>query len=279
MERPLVSIIVRTCQRPDVLRGALDSIRAQTYPNIQTVIVEDGENVAEAMIKRCYCDLNYVYESTGQKVGRARIGNMAMELAKGEYLNFLDDDDALLPEHIEVLVAALLSANQRAAYSLAEERKITVVSNVPYIYKVRHKSIRYRQPFNRMLLYTFNYIPIQSIMFHRSLYEELGGFDEGLDNLEDWDLWVRYSTRTDYKFVNQVTSFYHVPFDKGKRRQRKDGLNGYLDSLYRRFGEYQVTLQVDDINREMQYVIREYKNNGVLRYLRMFFRAVLLRDR
>ena len=38
--------------------------------------------------------------------------------------------------------------------------------------------IRYKQPFNRLLLYTFNYIPIQSIMFQKSLYEEYGGFDE-----------------------------------------------------------------------------------------------------
>lgn len=55
--------------------------------------------------------------------------------------------------------------------------------------------IRYKQPFNRLLLYTFNYIPIQSIMFQKSLYEEYGGFDEKLDNLEDWDLWVRYSQK------------------------------------------------------------------------------------
>ena len=40
-------------------------------------------------------------------------------------------------------------------------------------------------------------------MFDRSLYEELGGFDESLDFLEDWDLWVRYSTKTDFKFIDR----------------------------------------------------------------------------
>lgn len=278
-EQPLVSIIVRTCQRPDVLRKALDSIKAQTYANIQAVIVEDGENTSEELLKNEYADLNYIYEATGQKAGRAKVGNYAMELAEGEFFNFLDDDDGLFPEHVEVLVKKLIHSNLRAVYSVAEERKITVTSYAPYVYRVKCRSIRYRQPFNRMLLYTFNYIPIQSIMFHRSLYKELGGFDESLDNLEDWDLWVRYSTRTNYGFVDQVTSFYHVPYKKEEQKKRKENLNEYLEPVYARFASYPVTLQVKDINEDMTYVIREYKNHGLMRYLRIFFRAVLLGDR
>lgn len=278
-EQPLVSIIVRTCQRPDILRKALSSIREQTYENIQAVIVEDGENVSEALLKNEFADLNYVYKATGEKVGRGKAGNYALALAQGEFFNFLDDDDGLLPEHIEILVNNLACSDVRAAYSVAEERKIIIASKTPYVYKVKHKSIRYREPFNRMLLYTFNYIPIQSIMFHKSLYTELGGFDENLDNLEDWDLWVRYSTITDFCFVNQITSFYHVPCQKKVQKKRKETLNEYLEPLYKKFATYPVTLQVKDINQDMTYVIREYKNHGVMRYLRMFFRAVLLGDR
>ena len=278
-KQPLVSIIVRTCQRPDVLQKALNSIQVQTYTNIQAVIVEDGENASEVLLKTQYADLNYIYEATMQKVGRAKAGNRALELAQGEFINFLDDDDELLPNHTEVLVKELTSGNKRAAYSVAEERRIIVTSGMPYLYKVKHASIKYRQPFNRMLLYTFNYIPIQSIMFHKSLYTELGGFDENLDNLEDWDLWVRYSTRTDYGFVNQVTSVYHIPYNKKVWKKRKENLNEYLAPVYDKFESYLITLQVKDINKDMTYVIREYKNHGIMRYLRMFFRAVLLGDR
>ena len=278
-KQPLVSIIVRTCQRPDILRKALDSIQAQTYPNIQTIIVEDGENVSEVLLKKQYTELNYIYEATVKKVGRANAGNRALELAQGEYINFLDDDDELFPEHIDVLVRELMSGNKRAAYSVAEERKIVITSKNPYVYKVKRRLVKYRYPFNRMLLYTFNYIPIQSIMFHKSLYRELGGFDESLDALEDWDLWVRYSTRTDYGFVDQVTSFYHVPYNKSAWKQRKKDLNRYLSPVYDKFATYPVTLHVKDVNKDMTYVIREYKNHGVLRYLRLFFRVILLGDR
>lgn len=292
MRQPLVSIIIRTCQRPDVLRLALDSVKNQTYPNVQAVIVEDGENASEEFLQREYKDLNYIYEATGTKVGRCAAGNRALELAEGEYFNFLDDDDALLSCHVEVLMEKLLAHNEAleqeasgaqkrllAAYSVAEEHQITVKSKQPYEFTVKRKTIRYNQSFNRMLLYTFNYFPIQTVMFHHSLFDELGGFDGELPVLEDWDLWVRYSTRTDFLYVNKVTSYYHIPAKVQKKQERKKEMDDKLKILYSKFAGYQVTVPVGKINEEMTYVIREYKNKGVMRYLRMFFRVVFLGER
>lgn len=278
--QPLVSIIIRTCQRPHVLRRALDSIRKQEYQNIQVVIVEDGENVSEEIIRREYSDLNYLYQATKVKVGRCVAGNKAMEMATGEYFNFLDDDDELFPMHVKILLRELvMQRNKLATYSVAEEHQIDIMPKEPYDVKVRKKSIRYKQPFNRMLLYTFNYLPIQSVMFHRSLYEELGGFDERLEALEDWDLWVRYSTYTDFHYVNEVTSCYCIPHKVKIKKARKEDMSSYLDVLYNKFDKYSLTLRVGDINKEMKYVIREYKTKGIIKYTRMFFRAVFWGER
>lgn len=279
MTQPLVSIIVRTCQRPEILRTALDSIRKQTYPNIQAIIVEDGANAAENLLKTEYSDLNYIYEATGNKVGRCRAGNRAMELAMGEYFNFLDDDDILMPEHVECLINVLVGKECLAAYSVAEERQIIVKSREPYVYKLKRTTIRFHQEFNRMLLYTFNYIPIQCIMFHRSLFETMGGLDETLDNLEDWDLWVRYSTKTNYIYVDKVTSGYYVPYKNEHKKERSSEMRNYLVPLREKFKTYKVEVDVGSINKEMNYVIREYKNRGLVRYLRMFFRAVFYGER
>ena len=120
MEIPLVSVLIRTHQRPDVLKTALDSVRKQTYPNIQVVIIEDGINTAEKLLKEKYADLNYVYEATGKKIGRCGAGNRALELAKGEYCNFLDDDDAFFDNHIQLLIDAVLKTNSMVAYAVAE---------------------------------------------------------------------------------------------------------------------------------------------------------------
>ncbi len=279
MVQPLVSVIVRTCQRPEVLRVALCSLENQTYKNLEVVVVEDGDNVSEELLKKEFSNLNYIYKCTGEKVGRSRVGNIALELAGGEYLNFLDDDDAFLPEHIESLVRELIGGKERVAYSIAEERQIVVKSTMPYLYNVKRKTIRYHQCFNRMLLYCFSYLPIQCVMFHKSLFEELGGFDEKLDNLEDWDLWVRYSTKTDFAYIDKVTSYYHVPYKNEIKKKRLAKFKSYYPYLYCKFENYKVESNVASLNRDVMYIIREYKTKGLIRYLRMFFRAVFYGER
>nr|WP_318684951.1 glycosyltransferase [uncultured Acetatifactor sp.] len=279
MDQPLVSIIVRTCQRPEVLREALDSIRRQTYSNIQVIVVEDGENAAEDMLEQDYSGMNYIYEATGRKQGRSRAGNRALQLATGAYINFLDDDDIFFEQHVQILVDALKTSEDLAAYSIAEERQIVKEKEGSGAHKIKRRTIRYNQPFNRLLLYTFNYIPIQSIMFHRSLFETLGGFDENLEALEDWDLWVRYSLKTDFLYVNKVTSGYHVPYKLESKSARAAGMREYVRPLHQKFNTYELRISVGEVNRDMTYVIREYKNKGLLRYLRMFFRVVFLGER
>lgn len=279
MEQPLVSVLIRTCGRPHVLRAALNSILEQTYRNLEVVIVEDGDNVSEEMLRRDYAKLPYLYEATGQKVGRCEVGNRAMELANGKYLNFLDDDDAFFPEHIERLVDAIEHTTERAVYSIAEEHQIIPDEKEYTRSVVKHKMIRYKQPFNRLLLYTMNYIPIQSILFEKTLYEELGGLDETLDTLEDWDLWVRYSTVTDFHFVDQITSCYHTPYQRKRKQKRSAGLKDYTIPLHEKFKTYHTEISVEQVNQEMQYVIREYKNRGLMRYIRIFFRVVFLGER
>lgn len=279
MRRPLVSILIRTCQRPDVLKNALNSVRNQTYKNIQAVIVEDGENKSEDLLKREYSDINYVYKATGQKVGRSKAGNLALELAEGEYLNFLDDDDILLPEHVDKLVNTLINDKNLAAYSNAEEIQINVTSHTPYKYNVKRRLVRYHQPFNKLLLYTFNYIPIQSIMFHKELFTELGGLDDKLDALEDWDLWVRYSTKTDFTYVNETTSCYYTPYKRHKKKNRGNNLNAYNDAVYAKFYCYASNLNVGEINSDMKYILEEYKQKAYMRYLRILLRRILWGER
>ena len=83
-EYPLVSVIRRTCGRPSVLRRALESVKRQTYPNVEIVLIEDGPNVSEKFVKYYYEDQNILYYSTGEHVGRCRAGNLGLEKANGK---------------------------------------------------------------------------------------------------------------------------------------------------------------------------------------------------
>lgn len=218
----LVSIIVRTCGRPDVLRETLQSLRLQTYSNIEVVVVEDGPGTSREMLEKEFSDLNILYKATGEKVGRSKAGNLAMEMAHGKYLNFLDDDDLFYADHVEVLLSAIENRPERAAYAFAFETPIEVLSKSPYRYKTHGLLGVHKQGFNKVMLCHHNYIPIQCILFEKSLFLEYGGLDETLDALEDWDLWVRYSLHTDFICVQKTTSLYRVPYNRtnGKTRQK-----------------------------------------------------------
>lgn len=277
-DQPLVSVIIRTCNRVTFLKKAIESVKRQTYPNIEIVVVEDGVNCSEELLCREYSDLNIKYFATGSKVGRTKVGNLGLEKAQGQYFNFLDDDDILFENHVASLVKSLQNSEYKVAYSIAEESQIVAKKESGEI-KEKRKLVRYAQPFNRILLYHSNYIPIQSIMFERTLYEQLGGFDENLDVLEDWDLWVRYSTLTDFVFYNEITSLYHVPYIRKNKMKRDMNLHSAQEQLSEKFKQYNLQMNVGQVHQEMDYVIKKYKTGKLKRYIRLIIDFVMYGER
>lgn len=272
-EKELVSIIIRTCNRPHVLRETLESVRKQTYPNIEVVIAEDGVNTAQKMLEEEFADLNIRYDCTGERKGRTVVGNLALSMSTGAYLNFLDDDDILFPEHVEELVNVLNGAKEKAAYSIAYE-SVVKYDEKHRCYKERKRKIRYQQPFNRTYLTFHNYIPIQSIMFSRELYEELGGFDEQLDILEDWDVWVRYSTKTDFIYVDKITSLYRVP---AKQIKRDADMYHVYEEVTKKFAQYGIYMNYYEMNRDLEYVLEVIKTPKWKKRLKAIRNRVLYR--
>lgn len=273
MQDVMVSIIMRTCNRPHILKNALESVRAQTYQNIEVIIAEDGQATAQQMVETEFSDLNIKYACTGERKGRTVVGNLALSMATGKYMNFLDDDDILFPNHVEKLVVSLQNAEERAAYAVAYESVVTYDERKG-CYKESKKFVRFRQPFNRMYLTVFNYIPIQTIMFERSIYEQLGGFDENLDVLEDWDLWVRYSTVTDYKFVDEITSLYRVP---KKKIHRDADMHEAYKMVPKKFEGYVSDLSYYDVHQELNYILNEIKTPRWKRCLKKVRDKILYR--
>ena len=278
MEPPLVSVIVRTCGRPRVLQNALRSIQEQDYPNVEAIVVEDGPNVSEKFIRERFPDLNVRYFSFGHRQGRCRAGNWGMQQAAGKYLNFLDDDDLLLPNHVSVLAKRLEASGSLAAYAISEEHQVRKHRNADGAYRIKRKLIRYRQPYNKLLLCYMNYIPIQSIMFRRTLFEQYGGLDEELNVLEDWDLWVRYSSHCDFLFVPELTSVYHTPYKGKYKHRRESGLHQAEDEVIRKHRQYQITFDAEQINKDMNYILNVFNRKGFLFYMQKIRNFLLYRD-
>lgn len=238
---PLVSVITRTFKgRATYLQQAMMSVANQTYPNIEHVIVEDGGDTHRAICQIATEKNKNIRFISLEKVGRCQAGNVGLASAEGRYCMFLDDDDLLFADHIEVLVNALLKDTAAvAAYSPAMEIATDVINKETGAYIETQYSFPsgLLQSFSFEKLQIHNYIAIQSILFDRQLYEKRGGFDETLDYLEDWNLWVRYAWKNVFAYVPKLTSMYRVPASKIEFQKRFELLNGAYLSVFQKNAE------------------------------------------
>jgi glycosyltransferase involved in cell wall biosynthesis len=210
---PLISVIVRTRARPSYLKEALRSIANQTYRPIEVIVVEDGPPTSQGVVDSFASvqGIMFQYIPLGINCGRCKAGNNGLRASTGSYINFLDDDDLLYPDHLEVLVKTLLEKPEhKAAYTSSFEVKS--VYNPDGVTKLRYEAMD--NDYNEQTLHVKNLFPIQAVMFHRDLFNSFGGFDESLELLEDWDLWLRYSTITSFVPVRKTTSEFRVPVGK-----------------------------------------------------------------
>jgi glycosyltransferase involved in cell wall biosynthesis len=147
-----------------------------------------------------------------------------MKNASGKYCVFLDDDDLFFSDHIEVLVNALIKNKKAsAAYSLAFEVPTQIVNKKRDYVEGKYFTQRlFFQEFDYSKLSNHNFLPIQSVLFERSLFFQRGGFDESLTFLEDWNLWLRYAHGNVFQYCAKTTSLYRTPMknrDKEKRNR------------------------------------------------------------
>jgi GT2 family glycosyltransferase/acetyltransferase-like isoleucine patch superfamily enzyme len=222
-EAPLVTIVTRTYRnRNEFLRQAIMSVLNQTYPNVELVIVEDGGETMKDLVAEFQSPDGRPIRFYGMdKVGRSVTGNYGLEMARGTYCMFLDDDDLLFSDHVEVLVAALAKNRESvAAYSLAMEVGTNVAADGRYIEVSHETPSYYKHEYDYDILLDHNFIPIQSLLFQRSLYLQRGGFETDMSNLEDWNLWLRYGYGNTFTYVAKTTSLFRTPADPNVRLER-----------------------------------------------------------
>ena len=173
------------------------------------------------------------------------------------------DDDLLFADHVEVLVGAALAAGAKGAYGLAWETKIVVHDRAAAEYEETMHATIHRQPFDRITLWHHNYLPIQAVLFHRSLYERHGGFAEDMDQLEDWNLWTRYTLEDDFVLVEKTTSKYRVPAETRGAAERQ----ALLDAAYADALERQRKLRITSSPRDLSDMADAYVRSQALMML------------
>lgn len=233
MTPPAVSVIVRTqpC-RTSLIRSSVASVLRQTHPDLQLVLVEDGGHSYDALVAE-FADPRIKYVPL-PKVGRSVAANTGLSHCNGHFVNFLDDDDLLFETHIETLLDALkANPSYRAAYSNAIELNSEVVQTTEDTF-VQRESDYYRffvNQYNLLRLLQHNLMPIQAVLFERSLFLELGGMAPDLEGLEDWLLWLTYSCAGPFLHVDRFTSLFRTPLDPIMAQSREEKIASHTRSV------------------------------------------------
>jgi len=201
---PLISVIIRSCNRPKLLEKAIASVQAQQYPNTEIVIINEGKNSLAEIAQNARQQVQNVVlveEDLAQPRGRAAAAQLGIDSSNGQYLNFLDDDDWLYPNHFSTLLRALENSPSLAVYS-----------SIDCVYEGKEDTVvlTYREPYDHNKLFLSNYIPIHSVLFDRVVLKHGVHFAAELAIYEDWDFWLQIAQHTRLLHVDTVTAVYRI---------------------------------------------------------------------
>ena len=181
----LVSVIVRTKDRPEFLSHALASVSKQTYRPIEIVLVNDGGESVDAIVQEVSsADIELKILNNPSSLGRTEAASQGLELASGEYSVFLDDDDYFDPEHLSSLMEGMNTVSKEenwlhVVYSGA--RAVLVEGNEEHLISIQ------AEPFSLSRLQYGNFIPILTALFPTRVRELGVKFDTDFEAIETAD--------------------------------------------------------------------------------------------
>jgi len=202
--KPLISVIVRTQNRPHLLRDALQSIAQQTYPFVEAVVVNDGGET----VKHITTSFENVISGGLQLIekinreGRSEAANTGIENAKGTWIAFLDDDDTLELNGLEQL-AQFIKWDKDIIYGQVNILKISAENHSEHV-------ISTMKEYAPDALWLCNQIAICAYICKKENALKIGGFDSEFEYLEDWDFYFRLSNNARIQYVPQIVSNYRV---------------------------------------------------------------------
>jgi len=235
---PRVSVIIPSYNTANLIAGCVDSILAQTFPDFEAIVVNDGspdtaelERVLQPYLVREPDRIVYIKQVNKRAAG-AR--NTAIARARGEFLAFLDSDDVWLPDHLE---AQMKQFDSDPALCLVYANAVMVGDPSRHVEFMTRCPSAGKAGFEALVVERCQ-IPVSTVVARKAAILKAGGFDESLTRCDDYNMWLR-------------TAFYggKVGYNRQVQARLADGRPGSLGLSRAKMAEaYWMILEKADQN-------------------------------
>lgn len=245
---PVVSVVIPTYNRSHALSKALLSVLGQTYQDFEIIVVDDASHDdTELTIKQFQKNEGRIqYIKHNQNKGAAEARNTGINLARGEYIAFLDSDDEWKKEKLERQLEFMQgSTDYQVDREIDQKSKGSLLSCTGFILHLlddnktivqsltRHKNI------NESILNGCDLSPGSTMMVQKGVFDRVGTFDSQLKRLEDWDWLLRYREFGKIGLLKDpLTVVYNVRGKEGKNLE--DSIKIFIkkhDTRYKKEGQ------------------------------------------
>jgi glycosyltransferase involved in cell wall biosynthesis len=207
MTSPVVSILMPVFNGAAYVGRAIESALAQTYPDFELIIVNDGSTDNSAEVIRPYLAdprIRYLAQPNG---GVAAARNAAIRVAQGRYIGFLDQDDLWLPEKLRLQVQYL---DEHPDVGLVHAVQSYIDSDG------RHTRLSFDDGFAKVSGWCFkdlfirNRIAVLTVLARKSVLDSIGPLNETIPGGDDYEMWLRISKHFPIGHLDQVLAHYRT---------------------------------------------------------------------
>jgi len=270
----LVSVVTATYNMSRYLAETLDSILAQDYPQLESIVIDDGSTDDTFRVLERYAADPRVRVVRQANAGQTVAKNRGIAEARGEFIAFCDADDTWRRDKLSLQVPRF--ADPRVAVVYADIECVDGEGRLLPYYDIRHYEGRVTAP---MLI--DNFVAFPTAVVRGSVLRGLGGFDESLTMSIDYDLWLRISVDHEFAFVPERLANYRV-WEGQMSKKTGERLDNFFKLLDRFLGKHPGVVNRRDIDRAYAhaFVTRGYWSacDGRPADAWRDYRSALLRD-
>jgi len=207
---PLVTVVAICYNHERFVTECLDGIQAQTYSNIQLIIMDDCSVDNSASVIRdwiAHSGQKCQFIAHTQNMGLIKTLNEALKQANGKYVSLLSTDDVWLPEFIENHVQIFEDFGE--SIGIVYGRSFTIDEHGNRLPEMLPGRAPYPEGYVLRKILNRNFIPANTVMIRQSCYERVGYYNEEYVG-EGYDMWLRIAQYYQFKFSPEILSNYRI---------------------------------------------------------------------